>query len=255
MPEALIVVPCFNEAARFSPAGFDALLGDERVRLLFVDDGSTDATLSVLRAFCERHPARAAAHRLAKNGGKGEAVRAGLREALARGARVVGYLDADLSTPPSEASRLLDELVAHEVDVVLGARVGLLGREIIRDRARHYLGRIFATTASLVLELPVYDTQCGAKLFRAGPALVAALDAPFRSRWVFDVELLGRLLEGDASTPGLPRAAFREVPLGRWADISGSKLRASGMARSALDLLQIGRDLRARRYARGERAR
>jgi glycosyltransferase involved in cell wall biosynthesis len=159
MSEALIVVPCFNEASRFSAAGFDALLADPRVSALFVDDGSTDATPTVLAAFCADHPERASTLRLPRNGGKGEAVRAGLREALGRGAGIVGYLDADLSTPGEEVSRLLDELTAHDVDVVMGARVKLLGARIARDPTRHYLGRVFATIASSNLDLPVYDTQ------------------------------------------------------------------------------------------------
>ena len=53
--------------------------------------------------------------------------------------------------------------------------------------------------ASLILHARVYDTQCGAKLFRRSAALEAALADPFLSRWSFDVELLGRMLIGDAS--------------------------------------------------------
>jgi glycosyltransferase involved in cell wall biosynthesis len=250
MSEALIVVPCFNEASRFSSAGFDALLADPRVDALFVDDGSTDATLAGLGAFCARHPERASTLRLPRNGGKGEAVRAGLLEALGRGAGIVGYLDADLSTPGEEFSRLLDELIAHDVDVVMGARVNLLGAQITRDPARHYLGRVFATTASFILDLPVYDTQCGAKLFRAGPTLAAALLEPFGSRWAFDVELLGRLVVGRDGATGLAHTAFREVPLRRWEDVGGSKLGVTAMARSAVDLARIGVELRARRARR-----
>ena len=96
--------------------------------------------------------------------------------------------------------------------------MALLGHRIERSWARHYLGRLFATASSQVLGLPVYDTQCGAKVFRDGPALRAALATPFTSRWAFDVELLGRLGTG-------ADRRFLEVPLERWHDVGGSKLR------------------------------
>ena len=88
-------------------------------------------------------------------------------------------------------------------DVILASRVSLLGRRIVRSTRRHYLGRIFATLASRILRVAVYDTQCGAKLFRCAPALAAALRDPFLSRWVFDVELLGRLLTGAPDAPAI----------------------------------------------------
>src|SRR6266568_1094414 len=171
MLPTVIVVPCFNEAARLRPDGFGPLAEHPEIELLFVDDGSTDDTRRVLEGLAARWP-RAHVLALPANGGKGEAVRRGMLDGLARGAACVGYLDADLATPADEMLRLRDELLgAAGASAVLASRVALLGRDIQRNPARHYLGRVFATTASVVLGLPVYDTQCGAKLFRRTPAL------------------------------------------------------------------------------------
>jgi hypothetical protein len=80
------------------------------------------------------------------------------------------------------------------------------------------------------------------------------LASPFHSRWVFDVELLGRLLLGGPGVPPLGPEAFIEVPLLEWRDVPGSKLSATSMLRSGVELLAIGRDLRRARN-RQKRAR
>ena len=200
-----IVVPCYNEAARLRVADFVAFARDPetRARLLFVNDGSTDGTLEVLREARKQCPERIEVLNLASNVGKAEAVRLGMRQicgdaaVAAEAARpppsFVGFWDADLATPLDHV-RLFREVFVDrpETDMVFGARVGLLGRDIRRSARRHYVGRVFATLASLALRMPVYDTQCGAKLFRVDGDLRAALSEPFDTRWVFDCELIGR---------------------------------------------------------------
>jgi len=96
----------------------------------------------------------------------------------------------------------------------------------------------------------VYDTQCGAKIFRRSPALSHALATSFRSRWAFDVELLGRLLTGAPGVEPVVLAHIREEPLLAWRDVAGSKLSASHMLKAGLDLAFIARDLRERRALR-----
>ncbi len=251
-PSLTVVVPCFNEAERLDEAPLLAFLDEcAEASLLFVDDGSTDATADRLQAIAARRPGRIDVLSLRPNGGKAEAVRRGMQAALGRGAAVVGYLDADLSTPPAEIFRLRAGFERPGVEAVLGSRVALLGADIERSAVRHYLGRVFASVAAAILQARVYDTQCGAKLFRASPALEAALATPFLSRWAFDVELLGRLLTGGDGVPRLPVSAVVEVPLTTWHDVKGSKLSPLAMGRTLADLGRIGLDLAARRRRSG----
>ena len=249
MSRVTIVVPCFNEARRLQASRFAGLVEPEGFRLLFVDDGSTDGTLGVLEKACALLGDRASVLRLGRNQGKAEAVRRGLSAALDAGAEVVGYLDADLATPAAEMLRLVSLVNVDGAQAALGSRVALLGRQIDRRASRHYLGRVFATVASIILDLRVYDTQCGAKAFAASPLLRWALAEPFNARWAFDVELIGRLLAGSPGLPGLPESAFVEMPLRSWTDVAGSKLRPLQFPLLGLELVRIHFSLRRLRAA------
>lgn len=236
-----IVVPCYNEADRLDTERFRQFSDGGLTRFLFVDDGSSDATASILSELVGSNPERLGLLRLNRNRGKAEAVRRGLLEALEDSPRAVGYWDADLATPLSAISLLYGVLEERpDVQVVLGSRVRLMGREIERHAHRHYLGRVFATAASLVLRLPVYDTQCGAKVLRATDRLRQILAQPFRADWTFDVELLARFMWSDPqeSLPD-PQRAIYEYPLPVWRDIGGSKLHVWHYPRAAADLLTI----------------
>lgn len=240
---ACLVVPCYNEEKRLNSAEFLKLVhADATVDLVFVDDGSKDETLAALRRIQQQATERVFIVEQSRNQGKAEAVRVGLLFALERGAQMVAYLDADLATPVSEALRLLERLRAvPDCQVLLASRVFLLGRNIVRTAPRHYAGRVFASVASLVLRLHVYDTQCGAKFFRNSSALREALSRPFLSRWAFDVELLSRLTSG----PGAIKLdEIIEEPLLAWRDVTGSKLGALQMAEAGLDLARIAWSLR-----------
>lgn len=248
--DVTIVIPCYNEEQRLDEARLRAFAASARVRLVCVNDGSTDGTLARLRDLAATAPEVTVVD-LPKNQGKAEAVRQGLLAALADGAAIVGYYDADLATPPDEMERLVDVLRRDQaIHFAMGARVSLLGRRIERKVTRHYLGRVFASIASLLLGLRVYDTQCGAKVIRASAALRTALVEPFLSRWAFDVELIGRLLTGTREIPPVPLDGFVEIPLGAWHDVKGSKLVGSQMVGVLAELALIERDLLRRRARR-----
>jgi len=244
MAHLILVVPCYNEERRLPVQGFEAFsLPGHRVEFCFVDDGSTDGTAHVLRRLQERQPGRCWSVSLPRNSGKAEAVRRGFLAALERKPDHVGFWDADLATPLDEVGRLVEALEADpDRQMVFGARVQLMGRTIERRASRHYLGRVFATAVSLSLGLPIYDTQCGAKLFRATGDLAAVFASPFRSRWIFDVEIVARFLQV-AARDGRPPAerAIYELPLRRWKDVAGTKLKPADFLRAVRELWTIRR--------------
>ncbi len=236
-PRVAVVVPCFNEQRRLDPHQVSELTEVGDCDLVLVDDGSTDGTRDLLESLAAGSD-RVTVLALEANSGKAEAVRRGLLAAVGAGYDIVGYADADFATPPSEIARLIDLCRSDERRVVIGSRVGLLGHQIDRSAVRHYTGRVFGTLGSLLLGFQVYDTQCGAKVFRVDDVFRSALGSTFVSRWSFDVELLGRL-----ATPR-GTAGFLEVPLATWREVGGSKLNIMSSIKATAELWTIHRSLR-----------
>ena len=238
MARIAVIVPCYNEAERLDAEAFRTFaLPGHHVDFLFVDDGSRDGTLAKLESI----PA-GRVHRLERNFGKAEAVRRGVLAALADEPDYVAYWDADLSAPLSELGAFVALCESRpDIDVVIGSRVKLMGRTIERLAWRHYLGRFGATLVSLTLDLPVYDTQCGAKLFRATDLLARVFAEPFVTRWVFDVEILARFLTMDPEGRAHAAASIYERPLDRWTFAPGSKVKPGDFGRALVDLATIKR--------------
>ena len=232
-----LVIPCYNEENRLKSDALLAFLSQAPdFELLLVDDGSQDGTWDVIQKLTLLNP-RAKGLRLPKNQGKAEAVRAGVNQALKNpDLQFVGYFDADLATPLEESHRMTKYFNEQPFyQMILGSRLKKLGNQIDRKWSRHLLGRLFATAVAQILKLPVYDTQCGAKLFRA-PIARELFKDPFVSPWFFDVEILARHLNNN----GNANQIF-EMPLKKWVHQPGSKLKSSDYLRVPWELLKIWR--------------
>ena len=234
--KTILVVPCYNEEKRLKPELFMESLGKNHLlHWLFVDDGSVDKTAEIIRKMAKEKPSRIFSHFIPNNKGKGEAVRQGLLKAIEKKATLTGYFDADLATPMTEVLRLLNLFQKKNYKVLLGSRVFLLGHHIERKHWRFWLSRCFALVASGLLKLKVYDTQCGAKLISNFDNLKLCLEKPFVSRWLFDVELIGRILK----TGKLQVSDFFEEPLLKWTDVGGSTLKLKSFFVAFMDLIKI----------------
>ena len=232
----ILVVPCWNEEKRLRTDIFlKSLESNDQLHWLFVNDGSSDNTESLIREMVKQNPHRIFLHSMDSNKGKGEAVRQGLLKAIELKAFLTGYVDSDLGTPIDEILRLIGLFQSKRCKILLGARVFLLGRKIQRSFWRFLIGRSFALVASFILKLRVYDTQCGVKLILNFENLENCLKTPFVSRWIFDMELIQRLLK----TGKLEVSDFFEEPLLRWNDVAGSKVKFSSLLKTSVDLLKI----------------
>ncbi|MFL5754773.1 MAG: dolichyl-phosphate beta-glucosyltransferase, partial [Chloroflexota bacterium] len=202
-----IVLPAYNEEARLGPAldelfGYLRRRGDKAregepgsaelpsdIRVLVVDDGSTDRTPEIVRERAEiSDPGAPASLRVLSvpHGGKGAAVRAGMLDA---DADVIVFADADMATPPDELVRLVRSL--ETADIALGSRIQPDGSDMRKTQPvwRRLLGKAFHLLASAWVVGPVQDTQCGFKGFTRE----AAHDLFARQKItsiVFDVELI-----------------------------------------------------------------
>ncbi len=219
MSKIAIIIPCYNEGERLSPGNFLSFIQTSPAAdLIFVDDGSTDKTQSILWDLSGNQKERLRLITLPENKGKANAVRAGMMAAYQdRTYSHIGYLDADLSTSLEELLRLQQHLEKTNADYIMGSRMQLLQNRIERSWFRHLAGRLVATIVDSKFRLGIYDTQCGAKCFKR--SLIATITRePFITRWFFDVEILLRIRYYS------PKAVGIELPLQYWQNIPGSKM-------------------------------
>ncbi len=237
-----VIIPCYNEASRLPVQEFKEFLSSDSndTDILFVNDGSKDKTSDVLAALKADFPQRVNTLELNKNSGKAEAVRSGVLKLLEEEAEFdyIAFMDADLSTPLSEITEIRKAILEFSnPSMVFGSRIKLFGStEITRSNARHYVGRIIATMISKSLKLAIYDTQCGFKFIRKD-RLKSIFEERFTSRWLFDVEIIFRLLILFGYEK-IEKEMF-EYPVKKWTEKGDSKIPLTYAFRIPLELMRI----------------
>lgn len=217
MSKIALIIPCFNEAGRLDTAVIlDWTSKRSNYDLYFVNDGSTDGTRDLLLKLSSHLPNQIYYLDSKQNVGKAASIRKGILYALQFPYSYAGYFDADLSTPLEEIERLIQLIQKQTYSTVFGSRIRKGGATIIRSSFRHIIGRCIATIIDLRFKLNIYDTQCGAKVFKVC-TLKEVVQEDFKTKWFFDVELFLRLRK-------INKLQILEEPLRTWQDKSASKL-------------------------------
>jgi glycosyltransferase involved in cell wall biosynthesis len=229
-----IIIPAYDESNRIG-ASLKSILNyatgaGRRIELIVVDDGSSDNTVEIVEKFISDFAAIGAELRVLHNPGnrgKGYSVRHGMLSATGE---IVLFTDADLSSPISEASKLIDPIAAGDCDVAFGSRALAYEKiKVHQSYIRELIGRTFNLMTRIVTGLPFSDTQCGFKAFRRG-AVRPVFTRQLIEGFGFDVEVLfiARKL------------GFKllEVPV-EWSHVEGTKVGLLSGLRAFLEVLVV----------------
>lgn len=234
---ATIVIPAFNEAGRL-PATLEHLVagvaagtfGGRPVDLVVSDDGSTDATVAVVRSFAPRGVRLVSGP---ANRGKGAALLEGTAAATTP---LVVFLDADLPVSPTTVAEMLRHVDGRPgVDLLVGSR-RLPGATLDPPQplVRRIGGNVFRSAAQVMGYRTTSDPQCGVKVLRRDgmePVLAQLTSRGF----AFDIEMIVRARRADL--------VVEEVPV-RWRHVPGSSLRpVRDAVRTLADLARLRRHL------------
>ncbi len=235
-----IVIPCYNEYERLPVSKFQSFLAaHSEVSICFVNDASTDKTLELLESLKANFSRQIHILSNTKNSGKASSVKSGMQYCKTSGkAENYAFLDADLATSLEECTSLLLYL-NNKVEFVFASRILKIGSVVERKFSRFLFGRIIATFISNILDIKVYDTQCGCKVFKKH--LISPLFTDdFISKWLFDVELFSRMICHYGKEIALTR--MEEVPVKQWIDQGDSKVKISYFFRLWYDLYLIRKE-------------
>lgn len=233
-----IVIPCYNEGERLNTQAFkNFLIQEPNYMCCFVNDGSTDNTLQVIKSIqSELGSDKVKVVDQPQNMGKAEAVRAGaLYLSELNGVNTVGFLDADLATGFEDYKNLVDTLIEDEKSFVFGSRKMEENEEIKRSILRSFFSYAMGTIIKLLLGMPIKDTQCGAKVMNASLA-GEVFKKSFISKWLFDVEIFFRVKNIFGSRV---MNKLKEVALEAWEDVEGSKISSKDAIIMPLMLIKI----------------
>jgi glycosyltransferase involved in cell wall biosynthesis len=225
-----IVFPAHNEQSRIGPTleAYSSVCTDPETEFIVALDDCTDGTEDAVRHHALRDP-RVSVIRYPKLG-KGGVIMETFR---ATDTDLLGFVDADCATPPSELLRLVDAVVDSDIDGAIASRwhpSAVIPQQRERSLSRRIASAGFARGVRRIFDLPYRDTQCGAKVFRRS-AMDRVVPLLSSRDFLFDVDLLLT-----AQALGL---RLQEVPT-IWVDQANSRLQAGHHSRQmAVSLLRL----------------
>ena len=233
-----VVIPCYNEETRLRSKDFiDFIENNSGYHLCFVNDGSTDKTMEVLKKLQKGREHYISIYDCEQNGGKAEAVRQGLLHmSKFDDLDYVGFLDADLSTDFQDFDDLVKTIETTDFQIVNGSRISRMGANITKESARKIISMTINFIIVSILGMPFKDTQCGAKIMRK-ELIPVAFNTPFLTKWLFDVEIFMRMKNHFGNNKA--QEIICEQPLKRWIHADGSKLSMSDSLKIGFQLMSI----------------
>ncbi|MBU2938184.1 response regulator [Lacinutrix sp. C3R15] len=241
-----VVIPCYNEEERLLSEEFISYIDkNSGYHLCFVNDGSKDKTLHVLKELQKGREDFITVYDCEKNGGKAEAVRLGmLHMAKKEDLDYIGFLDADLSTDLADFDDLVKTIETSEFKIVSGSRISRMGANITKESARKIISLTINFIIRKILKMDFKDTQCGAKIFHKD-VIDIAFGKKFVTQWIFDVEIFKRMRIHFGLNEA--KAMLCEQPLKRWVHADGSKLSMKDSVKIVGQLAQIAWVYRAKK--------
>ena len=229
-----MIVPCFNEEKRINLDYWNKLSEIPNVHWIFVNDGSSDGTKSLLNQI-----SNSSVVNLERNSGKAEAIRKGISDTFDKNPAEMfqfGYLDADSAFEIEDILNVVKLSFSKEstFDSYWGSRVALSGRNITRNNLRHILSRILITIFGYRIGNLPYDPQTGFKIFKFNKEQMAIFYRNFETKWFVDIEILLRF----KAVYGKDMRIWEE-PVNTWKDIEGSKIRGLELITVFTDLVKI----------------
>lgn len=217
--EISIIIPAHNEEKRIGRTlesygkFFKDLKKRKKIRdfeIVVVLNACNDDTIGVVKKAGKKY--REIKYLQFKMGGKGFAIIQGFKYSISRKKKLIGFVDADMATPPEAFYELIKNM--GDYDVVIASRWHkksvVEGRTLFRaitSKGFNFLVRAFFL-------MPYRDTQCGAKLFKK-EALERVINEIGLTNWAFDVDLIYKIRK--------KRFRIKENPT-VWKDEGGSKL-------------------------------
>ncbi|WP_103071589.1 glycosyltransferase [Aquimarina sediminis] len=234
-----IIIPCYNEEKRLNAIAFlEFIKKEDNYHLCFVNDGSKDNTIDILKDIQSQAPQKVSVIDIKKNSGKAAAVKAGARYLHSRGdIKFIGFIDADLSTDFEDFDGLLKTLKTNKkLSFVFGSRAKNTSNNINKNGMRRVISKFINVLIVFILGLSIQDTQCGAKVFKA-ELVPVIFNKNFFSRWLFDVEMFIKMKKHYGKEKTVSK--IYEQPLKRWVHIEDSKLGLKDSIKIPYQLLSI----------------
>lgn len=233
-----VVIPCYNEESRLKSKDFiEFIERNSGYHLCFVNDGSTDNTMDVLKKLQMNREHYISIYDCEQNGGKAEAVREGLLYmSKFEDLDYIGFLDADLSTDFADFDDLVKTIETTDFQIVNGSRISRMGANITKESARKLISMTINLIICKILGMSFRDTQCGAKIMRK-ELIPIAFHTPFITKWLFDVEIFMRMKNHFGKHKA--QEIICEQPLKRWIHADGSKLSMRDSLKIGFQLLKI----------------